>query len=337
VANYGSTTSDHYPVFSRYRFNNTTAPAVTTCTAEVKLCAVENGSYSIPAFVATDDCGDAVVYSYNITGATERNGTSNNASGSFNIGTSLIVWTAVDGWGNIATCSTTVIINANPTVTIPDVYALTTGTLVNTVYLGYTPASSVTLTANATGGSPAYSYSWSSGAASSTATVSPTAATTYTVTVTDANGCQASADKFIDVIDVRSGKKLDKVTVCHGPSGSISISHGDVANHLAHGDKLGSCVTTAPTVARNGEVINSKLAVQVLPNPSSAEFTLLIRSELTGKLNLRILDIQGRVLEQQSNISPTQKLVIGQGFRPGIYFAEISQGGERQLIKLVKL
>lgn len=337
VANYGSSTSDHYPVFSRYRFNNTTAPAVTTCTAEVKLCAVENGSYSIPAFVATDDCGDAVTYSYNIIGATERNGTGNNASGSFNIGTSLIVWTALDSWGNTATCSTTVIINANPTVTIPDAYALPAGTLVNTVYVGYTPASSVTLTANATGGSPAYSYSWSSGAVSSTATVSPTAATTYTVTVTDANGCQASADKYIDVIDVRSGKKLDKVTVCHSPSGSISISHVDVANHLAHGDMLGSCVSSAPTAARNGEVINSKLAVQVLPNPSPAEFTLLIRSELTGKLNLRILDIQGRVLEQQSNVNPSQKLVIGQGFRPGIYFAEISQGGERQLIKLVKL
>jgi hypothetical protein len=341
VSNYGSTTSDHYPVFSRYRFSNTTAPAVTTCTAEVKFCAATSNSYSVPAFIATDDCGDAPTYAYTITGATERNGTGNDASGTFNIGTSLIVWTATDSWGNAATCSTTVIINANPTVIIPDAYALPTGTLANTVYIGYAPASSLTLTANASGGAPAYSYSWSSGVTTSIATVSPTTGTTYTVTVTDANGCQATAEKSIDVLDIRSGKKLDKVTICHqtgSGSNNISISQSDVTNHLAHGDMLGSCAVTAPPAsARLVSTSVSKLSVQVLPNPSAIEFTLLIKAEQTGTINLRVLDIQGRVLEQRSNISPTQKLVIGEGFRPGIYFAEITQGTDRKVIKLLKL
>jgi Bacterial Ig-like domain/Secretion system C-terminal sorting domain len=341
VSNYGSTTSDHYPVFSRYRFNNTTAPAVTTCTAEVKFCAATSNSYSIPAFVATDDCGDVVTYIYTITGSTERNGAGNNASGTFNIGTSVIVWTATDSWGNSATCSTTVVINTNPTVTIPDAYALPTGTLANTVYIGYAPASSLTLTANASGGTPSYSYSWSSGATTSTAAVSPTTETTYTVTVTDANGCQASAEKAIDVLDIRSGKKLDKVTICHktgSGSHNISISQSDVVNHLAHGDMLGGCTATSPTAsARLVSEAVSKLYVQVLPNPSAVEFTLLIKAEQTGNINLRVLDIQGRVLEQRSNISPTQKLTIGEGYHSGIYFAEITQGTDRKVIKLLKL
>lgn len=338
VSNYGSTTSDHYPVFSRYRFNNTTAPAVTTCTAEVKFCAVTSNSYSVPAFVATDDCSDAITYAYTITGATERNGTGNDASGTFNIGTSVIVWTANDSWGNQATCSTTVIINATPTVTIPDAYALPTGTLANTVYIGYAPASSLTLTANASGGMPSYSYSWSSGANTSTAIVSPTTETTYTVTVTDANGCQASADKTIEVIDIRSGKKLDKVTICHNNQQSISISQADVVDHLAHGDMLGGCTVTAPTASLRlvGATV-SKLSVQVLPNPSTVEFTLVIKAEQTGNINLRVLDIHGRVLEQRNNISPSQKLTIGEGFHSGIYFAEITQGTERKVIKLLKL
>ncbi|QNA45365.1 T9SS-dependent choice-of-anchor J family protein [Lacibacter sediminis] len=338
VSNYGSTTSDHYPVFSRYRFNNTTAPAVTTCTAEVKFCALASNSYSVPAFVATDDCADAITYAYTITGATERSGTGNNASGTFNLGTSVIVWTATDSWGNSAKCSTTVIINANPTVTIPDAYALPTGTLANTVYIGYAPASSLTLTANASGGTPSYNYSWSSGATTSTAIVNPATETTYTVTVTDANGCQANAEKSIDVLDIRSGKKLDKVTICHKNQQSISISQADVVDHLAHGDMLGVCTVTSPTAsARLMGAAVSKLSVQVLPNPSAVEFTLLIKADQTGSINLRVLDIQGRVLEQRSNISPTQRLTIGEGFHSGIYFAEITQGTDRKVIKLLKL
>lgn len=339
VSNFGSTTSDHYPVFSRFRFANTTAPVVTTCTETVSFCVVTNNSYSIPAFVATDDCGDAIAYSYTITGATERNGTGNNASGTFNIGTSLIVWTATDNWGNAATCSTTVIINANPTVTIADAYALPTGTLANTVYIGYVPASSVTLTAEANGGTPAYAYSWTSGSSTATASVSPVTATNYTVTVTDANGCQATADKTIDVLDVRSGKKLDKVTVCHNGGNSISISASAVPAHLAHGDMLGGCTITSPAAnARMGEAAISKLTVQVLPNPSPVAFTLLIIGLNPAETaTLRIMDIQGRILEQRTNISPSQRLTVGESFKAGIYFAEITQGSERKVIKLLKL
>ena len=339
VSNFGSTTSDHYPVFSRFRFANTTAPVVTTCTETVSFCAVTNNSYNIPAFVATDDCGDAIAYSYTITGATERNGTGNDASGTFNIGTSLIVWTATDNWGNAATCSTTVIINANPTVTIADAYALPTGTLANTVYIGYVPASSVTLTAEANGGTPAYEYSWTSGSSTATASVSPVTATNYTVTVTDANGCQATADKTIDVLDVRSGKKLDKVTVCHNGGNSISISASAVPAHLAHGDMLGGCTITSPAAnARMGEAAISKLTVQVLPNPSPVAFTLLIIGLNPAETaTLRVMDIQGRILEQRTNISPSQRLTVGESFKAGIYFAEITQGSERKVIKLLKL
>jgi hypothetical protein len=46
----------------------------------------------------------------------------------------------------------------------------------------------------------------------SSITVSPTVPTTYRLTVTDANGCQGTASKYINVIDIRGGKKGDKVT-----------------------------------------------------------------------------------------------------------------------------
>jgi hypothetical protein len=59
VSNYGSTTSDHYPVFTRYIFANITSPQVTTCPVVSPFCSNNTNSYTIPAFVASDDC-DAV-------------------------------------------------------------------------------------------------------------------------------------------------------------------------------------------------------------------------------------------------------------------------------------
>jgi len=343
VSNYGSTTTDHYPVFTRYRFSNTTAPAVTTCTEQVTFCSNTGNSYTIPAFVATDDCGDVVTYNYSITGATERNGTSSDASGTFNVGTSIITWTATDNWSNIASCQTTVLINQSPTVTIPDAYALPSGVLANTVYIGYAPASSITLSASVTGGTPTYGYVWSSGSMVSTATVNPITTTAYNVTVTDANGCQGSANKTVNVIDIRGGNKSDKVVVCHR-SNSLIMDGNAVATHLAHGDNLGRCPVPNRTVPGRSSSITENstsangLSVRVLSNPSMSEFTLMISAtSKTEKITLRVLDIHGRVVEQRVYSSPNQTVKLGNQYHSGLYFVEILQGKEKKVLKLIKL
>jgi hypothetical protein len=338
VSNYGSSTSDHYPVFTRYIFENNISPLVTNCTAGISLCQTNTNTYTIPAFVATDDCGDVVTYSYAITGATTRSGNTNNASGTFNVGVSTITWTATDDWGNTATCQTTVTINSNPTITIPDAFALPSGTLANTVYIGYTPASVITLTASVSGGAPAYLYSWSTGSSSSTTTVSPIVNTVYSVTVTDANGCQSSASKNINVIDIRGGNKLDKVVICHNGN-SITIDGASVKAHLNHGDMLGSCTipTNAITVNTKGmEAINESITIRVLPNPSTRNFTMNISANIDAPIYLRVIDVSGRIIERKT-ISADQTIKVGNNYRSGIYFAEVIQGNERRIVKLVKI
>lgn len=59
-------------------------------------------------------------------------------------------------------------------VTIPDAFALPSGVLPNTVYIGYAPASSLTLTSVVTGGTGPYNYTWSNGSHANAITVSPT-------------------------------------------------------------------------------------------------------------------------------------------------------------------
>ena len=339
VSNYGSSTSDHYPVFTRYIFNNNIAPGVTNCTGSTSFCQNNTNTYAVPAFVASDDCGDVVTYNYSITGATTRNGNTNNASGTFNVGVSVIRWTATDGWGNTTTCQTTVTVNTNPTVTIPDAFALPSGTLANTVYIGYASASSIMLTASPSGSVADYSYSWSNGSTSSTAMVSPTVNTNYTVTVTDQNGCQGSASKFISVIDIRGGNKNDKVKICHN-SNSIVVDGNSITGHLAHGDMLGACTPPSGAITRSNNlmerIIKENIAVHVLPNPSSKNFTLNVVADINAPIVLRIIDVSGRIIERK-NLTSGQSITIGDNYQAGIYSAEIMKGGERKVVKLVKI
>lgn len=328
VTNYGSTTTDHYPVFTRYKFEAPAAPVVTICPTVPAFCVTTSGNYTIPAFTATSVCG-SVDYSYVITGATSRSGNTNDASGHFEIGTSTIKWFGVDAAGDSATCQTTVVVNANPVVTIADAFALSSGVLPNTIYIGYKPASSITLSSVVTGGSPDYAYSWSIGSLTSSATVSPTSNTSYSVTAIDANGCQATASKTISVIDVKAGKNLDKVSICHAGHLSIQISAADVPDHLAHGDMLGNCETGA---------ITKPISATAYPNPSLSYFTIYLKDgDPSEKISLRVMDIFGRVIEQRNNIQNNSAVQIGKNYWPGLYFVEIMQGATRQDLKLLKL
>jgi hypothetical protein len=341
VSNYGSTTTDHYPVFTRYKFEAPAPPVVTTCPAVPAFCANTNGTYTIPVFEATSPCG-FVNYSYTITGSTNRTGTTNNASGSFEIGTSIITWVASDAAGDSATCQTTVVVNANPTVTIPDAYALSSGVLANTVYIGYTPASSITLNSIVIGGAPDYAYSWDNGSLTSSASVSPTTNTAYSLTVTDANGCHGTASKTISVLDIRAGKKMDKINICHasGNTHSIQIDPSAAPAHLAHGDMLGSCETVSPSVTGRYQLpteIVSELQIKALPNPWPNYFVLNLSGGNADKISIRIIDVTGRTVELKNNLSSNRNITFGNSYQPGIYFAEVIQGSVHKQIKLVKL
>ncbi|TXJ22551.1 MAG: hypothetical protein E6Q24_20560 [Chitinophagaceae bacterium] len=331
VSNYGSTTTDHYPVFSRYRFSNSIPPVITTCPTVTPFCVNSNGNYSIPVLEATDDCG-AITYSYTITGATERSGSTQDASGHFNTGTSIINWTVKDAEGNTSTCQTTVVVNALPEVTIADAFALPSGTDANTVYIGYTPASSITLTAMVSGSTSDYSYSWSNGAATVSTSASPIATTTYNLTVTDSNGCQATASKTVMVKDVRGGKKLDKVIICHKPgniNSSLEINENAVASHLSHGDALGSCGPVPEYPA---------LKAIASPNPTTTSFQIALKGgNPMQPVNMKVYNILGRQVEQRQDLQSGQSFRMGENYKLGLYLVEFSQGREKEVLLLLKL
>jgi hypothetical protein len=215
--------------------------------------------------------------------------------------------------------------------------ALDKGAAANTVYKGYAPASQITLSARASGGTAPYKYLWNNGAATPAISVSPSTGTNYTVTVTDASGCVVTASKQVNVIDVRCGNSNDKVIVCqvapgNGKSKSICIASSAVAAQLRNGSSLGECVQAA-TTNRLTEEAGEELKLLAWPNPSSSTFTLRLNNAVTGTYSMIVRDAVGRVVEQKK-WDGERPQEIGANYKPGIYSVSV-MAGEKMLNVLV--
>ena len=225
-------------------------------------------------------------------------------------------------------------------VTIPDAKALNySGIAYNTVYPAYGPASSITLTVQASGGSGSYIYSWSNGETTPSITVSPTSTTVYTVTVTDDKGCQVTASKEIIVQNINCN--YHKVYMCHvtgNPDHLVDICIDDdaVPAHLADGCSLGECPGSR-TISSVIEKEVVEIKVQVVPNPSQSQFKLILKLSNNAPVSLKVIDVLGRVIETRANITETSNLIFGNNLTPGPYLAEIIQGANRKVIKLIKM
>lgn len=123
---------------------------------------------------------------------------------------------------------------------------------------------------------------------------------TITVTATDAAGNQATA--------------TTEVRVPHSAAASTSSTEGAVMeNSLPVGHW-----------------------VKLLPNPTTTSFTLRLLGTGREQVQLRMLDLNGRVIESRAGISDNATLQFGGNYRPGNYFVEIQRGKERLVLKLIK-
>lgn len=306
----------------------------------VTLCHEASGNYNIPIATATDNCNIDII-TYQITGATVRNGNGLDASGNFNVGTSTITWTLTDNAGNSSTSITTIKINSPIAATIADIYAVSPGGNANTIYLGYGPTS-LTLTATPTNGTAPYTYSWSNGNTTASTIINPSSVGThdYTVTISDALGCSITITKQIVVTNILCAD--GKVKICHSNSNhdkSLCISANGVSGHLAHGCYLGSCdgkmVSTNKNSAESTEPQIEDFRVAFSPNPTKSEFQLSITGDPTETVFINIFDITGRKIKSLKAKSG-QTIKLGNELNSGIYLAEITQGMNKQTVKLLK-
>lgn len=179
-----------------------------------------------------------------------------------------------------------------------------------------------------------------------------------TITVTDANGCSKTTTTQVLAEDVRclSGNSGNaKVTLCHRtgnpktPCIKICVDQSNVGEHLAHGDYLGNCTPdcaapTTYTTSKRNELAGiatevTPLEVRVSSNPSYRHqaFRLSVfSSNRKDGISLRIVDATGKLVLEKQNLQPGQVIEVGSGYVQGLYYAEVLQGAERKIVKLIK-
>ena len=78
------------------------------------------------------------------------------------------------------------------------------------------------------------------------------------------------------------------------------------------------------------------LVANVIANPSAGRFTLVTQSNSAQAVQMKVVDNTGRLVESRQGIPANGITYVGSGFRPGIYFIELTQAGKKQTLKLVK-
>ena len=78
------------------------------------------------------------------------------------------------------------------------------------------------------------------------------------------------------------------------------------------------------------------LQAEVMPNPSSTFFNLVIKGSSESPVTVKILDMFGQVVETHQKVSSNTVLKIGHRLTSGSYFAEITQGNQRKVVRLIK-
>lgn len=165
-----------------------------------------------------------------------------------------------------------------------------------TIYYGYDPMACTTLEPAVIGAAPTQLL-WSNGSTEASLSVCDTSSAWYFVTLTDDTACTATDSVFVNVVDVRCGNNNNKVLVCHVPPGNpanahtICISENGVPAHLAHGCHLGECAS----VPDSSGYAPGQVELLVTPNPMTVNASVVVRSGVEQRMQVRVIDVLGRV------------------------------------------
>ncbi len=217
-------------------------------------------------------------------------------------------------------------------------------------------------TASGSGGTAPYSYLWSPGGAT-TASVSNLSPGTYTVEVSDYNGCPDFANVTIGydfpapIIDLGPD-----TTICIGAMVTLDAGAGyqylwsdnstgqtldvnavgiySVLITDANGcESYDAIMVSTISCNRQHSVLRPSRSIGVYPNPSTGVIDINFNNEVSGSVEVSIVDVYGKTLfTSQENIKAHDIRTFDlNDFASGIYFVRISFGEETQAIRLIKM
>jgi hypothetical protein len=242
------------------------------------------------------------------------------------LGETTITWVVTDGAGNSASCQSVITVGKTITTNIPGVTAIPGVAAPNTIYQGYAPATRLLYTAQASGGQINYQWSagpglfFETGSSEQAVTITGISASTLTVTATNELGCSASATTQVNVIDLTC--MSNRVSICRRTGNtytSLCVAQNGVSPLLATGAVLGSCPSGRPTGQLTAETTAELIAY---PNPTKGVLHLQIMNYRTGKAEVQIIDMLGKVVDTRlvTIMFPTEKFDFDLTRLPGGIF-----------------
>ena len=278
---------------------NDTSKPVINCPANISVVNDPGVCGAVVHFTttATDNCPGVVV-------------TSSPASGSFfKVGTTTVTSTATDAAGNKSTCSFTVTVTDNEPPVI-------SGFDISRRKLWPPNHQTIDVTVNYT-------------STDNCGVVSCQLSVTSNESVNGQGDGNTNSD-WIIIDDHHLKLRAERSGNSKGRVYTITVTCTD-----QHGNS--SSKTTTVDVAHDQRLKHTFFA-HVNPNPGNHRYMMSIQTEdKTERIDLKITDQWGTVVETRNNLRGDQTITIGDNLRPGIYFVSVQQGSEVQVIKLMKV
>jgi hypothetical protein len=81
----------------------------------------------------------------------------------------------------------------------------------------------------------------------------------------------------------------------------------------------------------------SRLRVNLRPNPSRDQFLFNISSSSNQPVRMKVYNTLGILVEDKNNLPSNGPVRLGSGYHAGVYYAEVVQGDEKVVVKFIKL
>lgn len=266
---------------------------------------------TLPNPVFTDNC-EVVTLKWAMTGVTYG---SSNTPGinyvptmDYAVGVSTVTYTAIDAAGNAKTCTFTVTVKD---VTAPTLVCPAAQTLCKVANNTYTIPPMVQ-SDNCVIISTTYKITGATsrtGSGTNASGLFNLGVSTITWTVKDSHGNTSTCTTVVTVVATSN-------PICTPPP-PITFAEPGISKKFT-------------------EVEAAGLSITAWPNPTVNYFNLKVNTAAKETVVIRMYDMAGKLV-QVKNGAPGQTYILGENVMSGMYIIEVSQGANKQKVKLVKL
>ena len=139
----------------------------------------------------------------------------------------------------------------------------------------------------------------------------------------------------VNVYDNQYGSS-DQGTLTTAIAGGSIIIHNPTGTPTARTSGTSDITNISIAKPNSLQEEGKKFNIKILHNPTNTTFKLFVESNSDETISICLTDVSGRVIGVINKIIRNETVTVGNNFIGGTYFAEVVQGTNRKVVKLVK-